>query len=86
MTQKDFHKGINKQFYEFVNENYPDYHLDFNEQGGRVMLYLPSKGNKHYITYHQREHYCLTYSDASQETKEICENLNKYLDSLLHKK
>jgi len=38
MTKKEIKKTINKEFYKYVTESFPDYYIDNSEGGGRVYL------------------------------------------------
>ena len=78
MTKKEQHTQINKAFYEFVNKNYPQYELNFEEGYGQVYL-MPKEGKNH-IMYHQSQHYCLGYNeDTIREENEM----NLFLQNLI---
>lgn len=85
MTKKEIKKTINKEFYKYVTESFPDYYIDNGEGGGRV--YLIDETSKHpgddSIMFHQSEHYLMTLNWASDKVKRDCEVMENYLKQLV---
>ena len=88
MTKREYHKKINKLFYTYVNSNFPQYELDFNESGGKVYLIPGNKKNSinnHYdlIEYHQSQHSLCCYNWSYKQTKGIIKTMEKYLTNII---
>ena len=80
MLKKEYHKQINKKFYEFIENVFPQYEIDHSEGGGRVYL-MPkdqiSASNS--IMYHQSEHYVEIFNYASDQAKQDCLRMQDYI-------
>jgi len=61
-TKKQIHKEIRKQFYEVINEKFPQYDID-NDGFGRVQLV----DGRNVIEYHMSRHTLCGYSDNSKQ-------------------
>lgn len=80
MLKKEYHKQINKKFYEFIENEFPQYEIDHSEGGGRVYLipkYQISTSNS--IMYHQSEHYVEIFNYASDHAKQDCLRMQDYI-------
>ena len=62
MTKKQIHKEIRKQFYEVINEKFPQYDID-SDGFGRVQLV----DGRNAIEYHMSRHTLCGYSDNSKQ-------------------
>lgn len=93
MTKKEKQKQINKRFYAFIENNFPEYNIDSGEGGGRIYL-IPKETNRvlDSIEYHQSLHTLLCFNSASEKThsdmkimeKYINENIIPYVEYLLN--
>ena len=82
MTKTQQHKELNKKFFKYVKENYPEYEIDDSEGYGRVYL-VPREGNgDESLEYHRSRHTITSYPWCSEETCEIEEQLDKVLNKI----
>jgi hypothetical protein len=81
-TKKDYHKNINKRFYNFVETNFPEYEIDSNEGGGRIYL-IPKDGDgaNNSIEYHQSHHDVICFKHASPKTHGDVDKMEKYINN-----
>jgi len=80
MLKKEYHKQINKRFYTFVENEFPQYEIDNNEGGGRVYLIPKNQVNAdNSIMYHQSEHYVEIFNFASEQAKQDCLRMQDYI-------
>jgi hypothetical protein len=85
MTKKQFHSAINKDVYEYMNQNHPEFDIDFNENGGRV-IFSDTTSNKPWddsIEYHQSRHDLCTLNMASDKVKAIEKELENWIKALI---
>lgn len=81
MNKTEIKREINRRFYIYVETNFPQYELDFNEGGGRVSL-IPQEGtNNDFIEYHQSYHEVICLNNASKQTHEDVAQMQLYLDN-----
>jgi len=80
-TKTEYKKRFNKKFYEFVEKEFPQYDLNFEEGEGTVYLIPKHKIQKgmNSIMYHQSEHYCLSYNNCDIGVKQDEEKMNEYI-------
>lgn len=79
MIKKEYHQDINRQFYEFINKQFPQYDIDSSEGYGRI--YLINKNNSnHSIEYHQSRHdLCI----LNRSDRDLCNDM-KIMEQWLH--
>jgi hypothetical protein len=79
MLKKEYHKQINKRFYAFVENEFPQYTIDSGEGYGRIYL-IPKEGiMDDSIMYHQSEHYVQVLNFASEQAKQDCLRMQDYI-------
>ena len=78
MTKKEYHKQINKRFYEYVNQHFPNYELDFNEGYGYVYLICENKNDL--IEYHQSRHDLCILNYATDKAKQDMLQMERYIN------
>ena len=83
MNKTEIKRQINSRFYQYVNDNFPEYEIDAGEGYGRVYL-VPKEGdsrNDNSIEYHQSRHdlVCLNY--ASKKTHEDVAKMQSYVSN-----
>lgn len=78
MTQKEYHKQINKRFYEYINNHYPEYKIDSSEGYGRVYLIPETRDDM--IEYHQSYHTLCQLNWASDKSKQNMLEMEKYIN------
>jgi hypothetical protein len=81
MTKKEIRRQINERFYSYVESNFPQYHIDHNEGGGRVYLIPDDKDDS--IEYSQSDHTVCQYNYASPKSKEDCNQMEKHLKEMI---
>lgn len=79
MTKKEYHKQINKRFYTYVEENFPQYEIDPSEGYGRIYLVPERKDDA--ILYHQSEHTLCQLNWASEESKNDMKIMEDYINN-----
>jgi len=84
MTKKEIRRQINERFYSYVESNFPQYHIDHNEGGGRVYLININQSDKvDCIEYSQSEHtVCCLKSDGGH-VQEDCNQMEKHLTKII---
>jgi hypothetical protein len=85
MTKTQLKKAINKDVYEYINMNFPEFDIDHNEGGGRVYFvdstsFRPADDS---IEYHQSEHTLCTPPWASERVKDVKQELESWINALL---
>ena len=85
MTQTQLKKAINKDVYEYIEENFPEFVIDHSEGYGRV-YFIDSTSNHptaDSIEYHQSEHTLCTLNWASERVKDVERELESWINALL---
>jgi hypothetical protein len=82
MTKREQHQHINKLFYNYVEQNFPEYTISFDEGGGRVYLIPKSNKANDSIEYHQSRHDVCCANWASNKTKTDTIAMEKYLNKI----
>ncbi len=82
MTKWEQHQHINKLFYNYVKQNFPEYTISFDEGGGRVYLIPNSNKANDSIEYHQSRHDVCCANWASSKTKTDTITMEKYLNKI----
>jgi hypothetical protein len=82
MTKREQHQHINKLFYNYVEQNFPEYTISFDEGGGRVYLIPKSNKANDSIEYHQSRHNVCCANWASSKTKTDTIAMEKYLNKI----
>jgi hypothetical protein len=82
MTKREQHQHINKLFYNYVEQNFPEYTISFDEGGGRVYLIPKSNKANDSIEYHQSRHDVCCANWASSKTKTDTIAMEKYLNKI----
>jgi hypothetical protein len=82
MTKREQHQHINKLFYNYVKQNFPEYTISFDEGGGRVYLIPKSNKANDSIEYHQSRHDVCCVNWASSKTKTDTIAMEKYLNKI----
>ncbi len=82
MTKREQHQHINKLFYNYVKQNFPEYTISFDEGGGRVYLIPKSNKANDSIEYHQSRHDVCCANWASSKTKTDTITMEKYLNKI----
>jgi hypothetical protein len=82
MTKREQHQHINKLFYNYVKQNFPEYTISFDEGGGRVYLIPKSNKANDSIEYHQSRHDVCCANWASNKTKTDTIAMEKYLNKI----
>jgi hypothetical protein len=82
MTKREQHQHINKLFYNYVKQNFPEYTISFDEGGGRVYLIPKSNKANDSIEYHQSRHNVCCANWASSKTKTDTIAMEKYLNKI----
>jgi hypothetical protein len=82
MTKREQHQHINKLFYNYVKQNFPEYTISFDEGGGRVYLIPNSNKANDSIEYHQSRHNVCCANWASSKTKTDTIAMEKYLNKI----
>ena len=82
MTKREQHQHINKLFYNYVEQNFPEYTISFDEGGGRVYLIPKSNKANDSIEYHQSRHDVCCVNWASSKTKTDTIAMEKYLNKI----
>lgn len=82
MNKTEIKRLINKRFYIYINESFPEYDMDFNEGGGRV--YLNPIGENLNLTndcieYHQSYHEVTCLNQSSKKIQEDTETMRLFL-------
>lgn len=82
MNKTEVKRQINKRFYQYINDNFPEYDIDPSEGYGRVYL-VPMEGNKgdDSIEYHQSNHEVICLNNASKKTHEDVAKMQSYISN-----
>jgi hypothetical protein len=83
MNKTQMKKEINSRFYSYIENNFPQYELDFDQGGGRVYL-VPTNSTSSLdgsIEYHQSYHDLVCFNWASEETKEDVNTMQAYINN-----
>ena len=85
MTKKEIKKQINKEFYNYINKNFPEYYISDDGNGAFVSLVDESSPNPgdDSIDFHRSEHYLVTLNWCSKKTKQDYEVMKAYLKQLV---
>lgn len=81
MTKTERKKQINSRFYAYIEANYPDYYLHFEEMGGRVYLVPSNNRMLEAIMYHQSEHYVMCDKHCLPSTQDAKDQIQRYLNN-----
>jgi len=82
MTKKQIHSEINKAFYNFVAEKYPQYEIVGDYEGGRKQIVSINTAHLD-LEYHVSQHSVCAYNN--KYTREIEEEMNLFLQEQLRK-
>jgi len=83
MTKTEIKRQINKRFYQYIENNFPEYDIDHNEGYGRIYL-IPKEGDNrgdNSIEYHQSRHELVCFSYASKKTHEDVAKMQSYISN-----
>jgi hypothetical protein len=83
MNKTQMKKEINSRFYSYIENNFPQYELDFDQGGGRVYL-VPTNSTSSSdgsIEYHQSYHDLVCFNWASEETKEDVNTMQTFINN-----
>jgi hypothetical protein len=83
MNKTQTKKEINRRFYIYVETNFPQYELEFDNGCGRVSL-VPKEGEDrgtNSIDYHQSDYSVVCLNFASKETKENTLAMQTYINN-----
>ena len=86
MTKREQHQHINKLFYTYVEQNFPEYTISFDEGYGRVYFIPKSNQANDSIEYHQSRHDVCCANWASSKTKTDTITMEKYLNKITSRK
>jgi hypothetical protein len=80
-TQKK--KEINSKFYTYIETNFPQYELDFDQGGGRVYLIHTNSTSlsDDSIEYHQSYHDLVCFNWASESTKQDVSTMQTFINN-----
>ena len=81
----DSHFFLKPTVYEYMNKHYPEFDIDFNEDGGRV-IFVDTTSSKPWddsIEYHQSRHDLCTLNGASDKVKAIEQELESWINALI---
>jgi hypothetical protein len=80
-TQK--RKQINSRFYTYVEDNFPQYTLDFDNGYGRVYLVHTQHtcSSDTSIEYHQSYHDLVCFNHAPETTKQDVSTMQTYINN-----
>jgi hypothetical protein len=82
MTKKQYHQSINKEFYSYVETNFPEYQIDHSEGYGRIYLIpVNENGVDGVIEYHQSEHTLCCFNWSHQKTKNDIEKMTQFIEN-----
>ena len=82
MTKREQQQYINKLFYQYVEQHFPEYTISFDEGYGRVYLLPKSNKANDSIEYHQSKHEVCCANWASSKTKADTITMEQYLDQI----
>ena len=82
MTKREQHQHINKLFYNYVEQHFPEYTISFDEGYGSVYLLPKSNKANDSIEYHQSRHDVCCANWASSKTKTDTITMEKYLNKI----
>ncbi len=72
LTKTEIKRRVNKEFYEFVEANYPDYFLDQHGDSGYYTFLASGTNNwRDCIDYHIGRHEICTANDCGTQTEKI---------------
>jgi hypothetical protein len=83
MNKTQMKKEINSRFYSYIENNFPQYELDFDQGGGRIYL-VPTNSTSSSdgsIEYHQSYHDLVCFNWASEETKKDVITMQAYINN-----
>jgi hypothetical protein len=83
MNKTEIKRQINSRFYQYVNDNFPEYEIDAGEGYGRVYL-VPKEGdsrNDNSIEYHQSRYDLVCLNCASKKTHEDVAKMQSYVSN-----
>jgi len=84
MNKTEIKKQINRRFYQYVEDNFPEYDIDASEGYGRIYL-IPNTGEGHEadnsIEYHQSRHELVCFNNASKKTHEDVAKMQSYISN-----
>ena len=86
MTKREQHQHINRLFYNYVEQHFPEYTISFDEGYGRVYLIPKSNQANDSIEYHQSRHDVCCDNWASSKTKTDIITMEKYLNKITSRK
>ena len=84
MNKTETKRQINKRFYQYIEDNFPEYDIDAGEGYGRIYL-VPKEGDdrgNNSIEYHQSNHDVICFNNASKKTHEDVAKIQSYIDKL----
>ena len=82
MTKREQHQHINRLFYNYIEQHFPEYTISFDEGYGRVYLTPKSNQANDSIEYHQSRHDVCCANWASSKTKTDTITMEKYLNKI----
>ena len=84
MNKTETKRQINKRFYQYVEDNFPEYDIDAGEGYGRIYL-IPKDNNVDKscdsIEYHQSRHELVCFNNASKKTHEDVAKMQSYISN-----
>jgi hypothetical protein len=83
MTKTEIKRQINKRFYQYIENNFPEYDIDTGEGYGRIYL-VPKEGDdrgNNSIEYHQSRHELVCFNYASKKTHEDVAKMQSYISN-----
>ena len=85
MTKREQHQHINRLFYNYIEQHFPEYTISFDEGYGRVYFIPKSNQANDSIEYHQSRHDVCCANWASSKTKTDTITMEKYLNQITSK-
>jgi hypothetical protein len=85
MTKTQLRKAINKDVYEYINENFPEFEIDDSEGYGQVYFIDTTSPhpNTDCIQYMKSSHTLCTLNSASDKVKAVEMELESWINALL---
>ena len=82
MNKTEKRKEITKRFLTYVTEQFPQYEICDDGDGGRMYFYLGRRNSDDLIEYH-RSHGLCTLNWASDQAKQDCLIMDKKLNEII---
>ena len=81
MNKKEKRKEITKRFLTYITEQFPQYEICDDGDGGRMYFYPESGNSDDSIEYHREYGLCIL-NWASEQSKQDCLTMYKKLDEI----